>query len=225
VSDVIDLISDDDEEPSVWDESVQNNDTIEDIIAGDDVPLDLIPTTSNPDPPSGHVAPSRDDEIQSVALQIQRELIDKSLMTFATPNNIFALAEKYPDLTIDEIFIHLSQLNVDIAQAVVFLSQLFSTHIALLASMRLTHEPILTRRHLKSFGIDTLLTDKFQNLLFRIMPSIQSTDLMISHSLTSQLNSIKNVSQFIYYVDYIKQSKPRMNQPVVFENQRKRGRF
>ena len=114
-------------------------------------------------------------------------------------------------------------LGVDVAASVVYLSNIFSFHLSLLSAMRLGNVSKLERHHLELFGMDTLLTELFKSLLFCLEPSIPpSAGWRMEHSLTSQLRRVKNLPEFVLYAEELKSSLPRMDQPMILENGRKR---
>ena len=114
-------------------------------------------------------------------------------------------------------------LGVDVAASVVYLSNIFSFHLSLLSAMRLGNVSKLERHHLELFGMDTLLTELFKSLLFCLEPSIPpSAGWRMEHSLTSQLRRVKNLPEFLLYAEELKSSLPRMDQPMILENGRKR---
>ena len=61
--------------------------------------IDDLPLSTAILPPNA----SREDEIEAVAREIQREIEDGTVFTISTPNNILQLKSKIPDLTIDEV--------------------------------------------------------------------------------------------------------------------------
>lgn len=117
----------------------------------------------------------RQNQIDALAAEIFAEISDPASLINGqkTPNNILLLRKDIQNLTIDEIILTIHKKhNASMLDSTFYLTQVFSSYIAILSSGMLLHDRVLTPEHLIEFKLKTLLTDEFLLIMFKLSPCI-----------------------------------------------------